>query len=329
MKKIWYKIKLFFIYLFHGMKAADDVLVTSNKDISTGGSAEEEKIEENNLYASLLKGEVTQEVKDLRYEMYESVKSSKDYKVIDYSGTAVKRNHMLLKPPMKIDEEDGLKVVLIQDNKVHIQGAYSSLENIEKVVNTRTEADAEHTFKANHEYMVRNKLETYARKVVVKQTGEENKFKLDFYLSEYPIENDPRAVYVVKELESLYKSGSRTSDLSDLITFTFVTDKAYGDDDWKIYDFKIINYIGIKKFDGNYIISFYASLPEGVKDTTEGFNDEESVKKFKNKEPRKKNNSVTLGDAMDLMKEKEGKIDTKKANVIVKKVKNKKKKAGE
>jgi len=172
MKKIWYKIKLFFIYLFHGMKAADDVLVTSNKDISTGGSAEEEKIEENNLYASLLKGEVTQEVKDLRYEMYESVKSSKDYKVIDYSGTAVKRNHMLLKPPMKIDEEDGLKVVLIQDNKVHIQGAYSSLENIEKVVKTRTEADAEHTFKATHEYMVRNKLETYARKVVVKQTGE-------------------------------------------------------------------------------------------------------------------------------------------------------------
>ena len=325
MKKLFEKIRLFFVLLFHGMKAADDVLVTSNKDVSSGGASEEKKVEENNLYASLLKGEITQEVKDLRYEMYESVKQSKDFKVIDYSGVAVKKNHMLVRTPMKIDEEDGLKVVLIQDNKVYYQGQNSSVENAAKLVNVRTEADAEHTFKATHEYVVRNKLETYTRKLVVKQTDEENKFKLDFYLSEYPIENDPRAVYIVKELEALYNSGSRTSDLTDLITITFTTDKAYGDDDWKIYDFRIINYIGIKKFDGNYIISFYASLPNGIEDTTKDFNDEESIKKFKNKEPRKKKNTVSLGDAVDLMKEKEEKIDTEKAKVIVKRVKKSKK----
>ena len=289
MKKLIGNLKLFFYSLFHGMKAADDVLTTSNKELSSGGAVEEQKMEEHNLYASLLKGEVTQEVKDLRYEMYESVKQSKDWKVIGYSGQAVKKNHMLDKTPMKIDEEDGLKVILIQDNKVYMQGADSSLNNLGKILDTRTEADAEHTFKATHEYFVRHKIEAFSKKVVVKLTGEENKFKLDFYLSEFPVENDPRAVYVVKELESLYKSGSRTSDLTDLITLTFVTDKAYGDDDWKIYDFRIKEYVGIKKFDGNYILSFYASLPDGVKDTTEEFNDEESVKKFKNKEPRKKN----------------------------------------
>lgn len=323
MKRLFYNIKLFFYSLFYGMKAADDVLTTNNKEISSGGAVEEQKVEQNNLYASLLKGEVTQEVKDLRYEMYESVKQSKDWKYVG-NGQAVKRNHMLVKSPMKIDEEDGLKVVLIQDNKVYVQGADSSIDNIDKVLKIRTEADAEHTFKATHEYLVRHKIETYARKLVVKLTGEENKFKLDFYLSEYPVENDPRAVYVVKELESLYNSKSRTSDLIDLITLTFTTDKAYGDDDWKIYDFKIIDYIGIKKFDGNYIISFYASLPNGISDTTDGFNDEESVKKFKNKEPRKKN-AISLGDALDAIREKEEKIDDKKANVIVKKVKNKSK----
>jgi len=323
MKRIFYNLKLFFYSLFHGMKAADDVLTTSNKEISSGGAIEEQKVEQNNLYASLLKGEVTQEVKDLRYEMYESVKQSKDWKYVG-NGQAVKRNHMLVKSPMKIDEEDGLKVALIQDNKIYMQGADSSVNNIGKISTIRTEADADHTFKATHEYFVRHKIETYARKLVVKLTGEENKFKLDFYLSEYPVENDPRAVYVVKELESLYNSKSRTSDLTDLITLTFTTDKAYGDDDWKIYDFKIIDYIGIKKFDGNYIISFYASLPNGISDTTDEFNDEESVKKFKNKEPRKKN-AISLGDALDAIKEKEEKIDNKKANVIVKKVKNKSK----
>jgi hypothetical protein len=323
MKKLIGNLKLFFYSLFHGMKAADDVLTTSNKELSSGGAVEEQKMEEHNLYASLLKGEVTQEVKDLRYEMYESVKQSKDWKVIGYSGQAVKKNHMLDKTPMKIDEEDGLKVILIQDNKVYMQGADSSLNNLGKILETRTEADAEHTFKATHEYFVRHKIEAFSKKVVVKLTGEENKFKLDFYLSEFPVENDPRAVYVVKELESLYKSGSRTSDLTDLITLTFVTDKAYGDDDWKIYDFRIKEYIGVKKFDGNYILSFYASLPDGVKDTTEEFNDEESVKKFKNKEPRKKK-TIALTDAIAMTKEKEEKIDEKKANDLIKKVKNKK-----
>jgi hypothetical protein len=221
--------------------------------------------------------------------------------------------------------EDGLKIILIQDNKVHVQGADTALENLDKVLDIRTEADAEHTFKATHEYFVRHKLETYTRKLVVKLTGEENKFKLDFYLSSYPIENDPRAVYVVKELESLYKSGSRTSDLTDVLTLTFVTDKAYGDDDWKIYDFTITEYIGIKLFDGNYILSFYASLPKGIEDTTKDFNDEESVRKFKNKEPRKKDNTVALAGAISLIEDgKKEKIDEKQANELVKKVKKKK-----
>ena len=307
------------------MKAADDVLTTSNKEISSGGATEEQKLEETNLYSALLKGEVTQEVKDLRYEMYESVRQSKDWKYLG-NGQAVKRNHMLVKSPMKIDDEDGLKVILIQDNKVHMQGADNSINNIDKVLTIRTEADAEHTFKATHEYLVRHKIETYSRKLVVKLTGEENKFKLDFYVSEYPIENDPRAVYVVKELESLYNSKSRTSDLTDLITLTFTTDKAYGDDDWKIYDFKISEYVGIKKFDGNYILSFYASLPNGVEDTTNEFNDEESVKKFEKKEARKKK-TISLTDAIDTIKEKEEKesIDKDKANELVKKVKKKNK----
>lgn len=324
MKKLIAKIKLLFLSLFHGMKAADDVLTNNNKEISSGGAAEEQKVEQDSLYASLLRGEVTQEVKDLRYEMYESVKKSKDFKVIGYSGHAIKKNHMLDKTPMEIDNEDGLKVVLIQDNKAYIRGADSSLDNLGNVLKTRVEADAEHTFKATHEYYVRHKLETFAKKIVVKQAEGENNFKLDFYLSAYPIENDPRAVYVVKELESLYKSGSRTSDLTDLKTLTFVTDKAYGDDDWKIYDFKIREYVGIKEFDGNYILSFYASLPEdGVKDTTEEYNDEESIRKFENKEPRRKN-AVSLGDAVALINEKEEKIDEKKANDIVKKVKGQK-----
>jgi hypothetical protein len=214
-----------------------------------------------------------------------------------------------------------LKVVLIQDNKVYFEGPDTSVSNADKLTKVRVEADAQHTFKATHEYFVRHKIETYANKVVVKLSGE-NQFKLDFYLSEYPIENDPRAVFVTKELESLYKSGSRTSDLTDLKTLTFTTDKAYGDDDWKIYDFNVGEFTGIKKFDGNYIISFNASMANDTNDTVKEFYDKESIRKFENKEPRKKK-TVSLGDAVDLIKEKENKIDEGKANMLVDKVKKK------
>ena len=327
MKKLWFNIKLFFASLFRGMRAADDVMTTSHQEIGAGGTVEEQKVESNSVLAQLLRGEVTQEVKDVRYEMYESVRQSKDFQVMGYSGKAVKKNHMLDKTPMKIDREDGLKVILIQDNKIDFDGQKTAVDNSETLRKVRVEADAKHRFKASHEYPVRHKIETYARKVVVKLTDEENKYKLDFYLSEYPIENDPRAVYVTKELESLYKSGSRTSDLTDLITLTFTTDKAYGDDDWKVYDFTIKQYIGIKKFDGNYVLSFYASLPEsGVFDVTDEYKDEVSVKKFKDKAPRPKKKPVSLNTAAEIIKEREEKIDETAANEVLKRVKKNKKK---
>ena len=322
MKKFIRNIAIFFASLFRGMKSADETIVPSQKDNDNGSPAEEKKMEETNLYASLLKGEVTQEVKDLRYETYESVRQSKDWKPIGYSGVAVKRNHMQLKPPMKLDEEDGLKIVLIQDNKIFVDGRDEALKNIQKAVNIKNESDAEHTFKITYHNPPRHKLETFAKKVVVKTTEKENQFKLDFYLSEYPIENAPKAVYVVKELESLYNSGSRTCDLIDISSLTFTTDKAYGDDDWKIYNFNINSYIGIKKFDGNYVISFLASLPNGIKDIVEEYKDEESVKKFENKTPRKgKVKTITLADAKDVTEQEEKKIDTTKAVTMAKKVK--------
>lgn len=326
MKRIWLDIKLFFISLFGGMRSADDLLTTSNKQLDAAGAAEEQKVESNNIYAQLLRGEVTQEVKDIRYEMYEAARRADEYEVAGYSGKAVKKNKMLMKAPKNIYTGDGLKVVLVQDNKIAMDGVWSKESN-SNALKTRVEADAEHTFKATHEYMVRHKVEVFTRKLVVKATGEPNKYKLDLYLSEYPIENDPRAVYVTKELESLYKSGSRTSDLTDLKTITFKTDRAYGDSDWRIYDFTVSSYAGMVKFNGYYILSFYASLPEeGIFDVTEEFNDEESKRKFEAKEKRPYNKGMSLLEYIAIQEfKKEKEIDETKANDLLKKVKNKKK----
>ena len=67
--------------LLRGMKSADDLLTTSNKENTTPASVEE-KIEIDNVYASLVKGEITQEVKDLRYETYEAARKASEYRYV-------------------------------------------------------------------------------------------------------------------------------------------------------------------------------------------------------------------------------------------------------
>ena len=71
MKRLWAKIKIFFFYLFAGMKNANDVAFTGQKDVEAGdGSGIEQQKEVNSVYKDLLRGELTQEVIELRHEMY-------------------------------------------------------------------------------------------------------------------------------------------------------------------------------------------------------------------------------------------------------------------
>ena len=80
-KKIAYSIPF-------GMKAGDEMLATSNKD-GSNGIVMEDKIEQNSLLNSLLRGEVTQEVEELRYETYKAEEESNNYKYIG-NGVAMK-----------------------------------------------------------------------------------------------------------------------------------------------------------------------------------------------------------------------------------------------
>ena len=318
------RLKLFWALLFRGMKSADDTITASNKEIEAGGPAIEEKVQEDNLFAQLLRGEVTQEVKDLRYEMYESVRKSEDFKVMGFSGKAIKKNSMLSSAPEHIDTEDGLKVVLVQDNMMMIDGLSNSMKDLSHAAAASKELDVEHLFKIQHKGFVRYKIERLARKVVVKKLNDSADFKLDFYLSELPIENEPRAIFATKELKMLYETGARSSDFLDITTLTFQTYKAFGDKDWMIYDFTVKDYLGIKKYDGCYILSFSASLPSGSQDAVADYYDEVAKEKFEKKTPRKKKGTISINDAVDLQDNEKNAIDEEKANELVGKIKKKK-----
>ena len=59
MKKLWLNIRIFFTLLFKGLKNANDIAFTGNKDTDVGnGSSIEQQKEVQSVYKDMLKGEI-------------------------------------------------------------------------------------------------------------------------------------------------------------------------------------------------------------------------------------------------------------------------------
>lgn len=70
------------------MKGGDDVIMKGNGSNESKVS-EEQEVNENNVYAALLRGELTEEVKQLRYALYRVENESKNYTYLG-NGVSVK-----------------------------------------------------------------------------------------------------------------------------------------------------------------------------------------------------------------------------------------------
>ena len=201
MKKIWLNIKIFFTLLFNGLKNANDIAFTGNKDtnIGTGSSIEQQK-EVQNVYKDMLKGELTQEVIELRHEMYFAERASKKYKYTG-NGRAVKQNN-INEYKGKLEESDGLKVSLVQENKedsgslmdfgIYNMGVDVSYEKKvdEQLRNIR---QRKFTIHIGRDFIPRFNLENYTSKIVLKPLNE-NETMFDIYISKY-----------VKQFDNIHK----------------------------------------------------------------------------------------------------------------------------
>ena len=76
MRKFFIKIAIFLRYLMRGFHSANAEAFEGKTQESEEGTTAEQQQETNNVYQNLLKGEVTQAVKELRYEMYHAERKS-------------------------------------------------------------------------------------------------------------------------------------------------------------------------------------------------------------------------------------------------------------
>ena len=319
-KKARLNLSLLVNGFFSGMKSADEIMTSGEKVLSTGGTEQQQKLETTNVYAALIRGEVTQEVKDLRYGMYQAAKKADEYQYIG-NGVVVKKNTMLSNTNAKVENVDNLRIVLTQWNHL-IKKSIS--ESMDDFINGK-ESDVEHRLKIERKYYSRFKMEDFAYQLVVKE-GAEGKFILDFYTPIEPLENDPKAIYFSKEVKNLYKTGSRTSDLVDFDNVNFITEKAFPIEDMNYYEFNNLIYLKCIEFNGAYIFRFAGDGKVLGKDVAEEMYDEISKQKYEEKAPREQK-SKSINEILDEMRaEEEAKkhdedFDINKANDLIKNLK--------
>lgn len=304
-KKIIFNLKVLFHYLFTGMRAADDEITTGSKTTSADGTAIEQKKEQDNLYAALLRGEVTQEVREARHEMYYAERRSHDY-IYSGGGHAEKKNNVF-DYTGNVENSDGHKVLIVQDNyqdqasieeygidegavMSHGSGIYSTIK-MEDI------AKKEYTVKIVRDFIPKFRIEEFTKKIVVKELNE--KRILDIYVSKYPVEYNRRSRMFVNMINEIYEGNTR-SEIIDFQKLSFVSKNAYGTDDLKLYSFSEFEFRDIIDYDGSYVLRFVCVPYVEGEDLIEEFYDETAAKKSEEHAPRE-NVSIDLDTAAEII----------------------------
>lgn len=313
MKKFIFYIYTFFHHLFTGLRNADTIAFSSknNSSGSDGGNIEV-RDEEESVYKDLLKGEVTQAVKDLRYETYHSERESHKYQ---YSGggNATKKKYDT-KPDLPTHE--GYDIQIVQDNIEDTSNVVESLENEEAGVKDKKE----YTIFIERSFAPRFRLEEFTNKIVVERADDERVI-VDFYTTMYESQFNRRHRPFLNELKRIMNGDTR-SDVIDFDTLKFVSFKAYGVDDLHLFSYCAFNFRDIREYEGEYILSFDAIVDEDGTDLIKEFDDKISEYKFKNHIPRDKKLTIDYSSVIDMLKESEILEEEKKTIEEYKKLKN-------
>lgn len=281
LKKIYSKIRSFMFYLFWGLKSADKIAFTTKENSLNDGSVLEQQNEDNVVYKDLLRGEVTQEVKELRHEMYFSERKSHKYKYLG-NGIVTKKND-IFDYPGKIDKTDGFPLQILQPN---IEDTGTLSENLAES-DYRLKNKKEFTIDIERDFIPRFRLEEFTNKLVVKRINE-TAVMLDFYTPIYKSQFNTVHKLFLKELEKIYMGNVR-SDVIDLKQVEFISFRAFGTDDLKKYTYNNVEFDNILIFDGHYVIKFTADIVNDGEDLIDEFYCEEEEEKSRNHAPRNNN----------------------------------------
>ena len=276
--KEWINRLVVFVRIFlKSLGKGDELLSTSNKNTDDAKIGIETQNEINSVYNDLVKKNITEEVKELRHEMYFSERKSHKY-TVDASGNSAIRTAFGYSG--NIENSDGNEVWIVQENFIDTMDFNSALK---KYLNDDIRRDF--TLEIERDFIPTFRVEEFTNKIVLKKSADDNVI-VDLYTTQYPKQFLIRHRPFIAEMNRIYE-GDRRSTVIDFDKLSFMSFKAYGTDDFIVYKFKDFKLIDMLKYDGNFVLRYTAKSDGEPEDLLLQYFNESAQKKSDNKELRK------------------------------------------
>ena len=200
-----------------------------------------------------------------------------------------------------------LPVILIQDNNVICEDVLTSLNEVNKKDNKKIFHD--YNIKIKREIFPRFRIESYVKKLVLKQS--DGNYVIDLYCSKYPRQfSEKKDKPFLSELNRIKSGIIRNSDILDFKELSFVSNNAWGVDDWFRFSFVDFELYDIIEYDGNYIIRLGCQSSIFMENLLDKIYSDSAENKYKTKQAKKniiydfsscaQNENYTVQDNIDL-----------------------------
>lgn len=256
MKGILNKIKIFFSSLFQGMDSGDKVIFSSGEDTLDKTIGVHQVKDTQRVAQNLLKGEVTQAVKELRYRDYLVSESSRTYEVI--GDEARKRKHAF-----------DFSTVECKKIKAVNHMLYSGLDDKKPT----------HTLKIKYEDYPKFDLTTYCTQFYIDLTKNE----ISLYFDTTPNRNITTSKAFLKHLEKCVTSSVFGGEYNKIKKIWFVSWKISALRNYLKFEFENLDFINFINNEKEIILTFrFNSWKET--DLIEKYKVEDLDKKYQNHE---------------------------------------------
>jgi hypothetical protein len=316
---------MFFILLFHGLAAGDRTIKSSKMDETGPNTAIEEQEEKESVMKDLLRGELTEQVKELRYEMYHAERKSHEY-VYNGGGNAVKNSFFSFSGNCEMSDGNPIKIVLPNkaigvsiDNEKLIDQINEETPKLSKM---SEQFVTKYSFEIERDFFPTFLIEKYTTQLVVKDVVEkQGKALLDFYIPSYAQQFNNVSKFFIKEMENIY-NGDIKSDLLKINKVRFITKNCFGVTDSLLFEYSNPIFSEIIKYDGFYILRYYCDITINGYDTLEEIYHAPTAEKIENNAPRE-NASVNFEEIK--LEQKKEDFDTSESEELFNKLYNIKK----
>lgn len=210
-----------------GLKKADSEIMGA-AEIDSNGTEISQEVSNQRVAKHLLKGEVTQEVEELRYRTYKVANESENYTYIG-NGITVKNEN-------KNDVKEKTKHKFSQENGNICE---SVLDGLKQVGNYGLE---KYRLEVDYNGLVRFKVEKFATKIDVNIDDTSGLIETTLHFNSEPDPYDAASKPFINEISKLLTTKSeyeisRNEIATNIKNISFATYRANGEDDFVTYSF--------------------------------------------------------------------------------------------